>query len=115
MNRSKVIGFIAFVSKGSHICSGDALFVADSEKAMYDYVADSKPELKNVINTRKIRLENVMNSLEKGAAFAFNIESYKRFYPLAKELGLPVENINFDEAEKQENSLFIVRTQKKET
>lgn len=93
---------------------GDALFVTDSKQAMLDHLEETKPELKDKISIRKLRLSNALRSLKQGAAFAFNTEAYKRFYPLGKEFGLPLGEVDFDSVELQKESLFYVRIEKKE-
>lgn len=44
---------------------------------------------------RKTRFQEILQGLSLGAAYAFDEESYGRFYPLAREEGLPVVAADF--------------------
>jgi hypothetical protein len=47
--------------------------------------------------------------LELGGAYAFDRESYARFYPLALEAGIPVEAADFEGQRQQGERFFTVR------
>lgn len=109
MEHSKVIGFIAYVTKTSPVCFEDALLIAESEQSMLDFVKGIEPNPEKQVTIRKYRFEDILAGLQRGNAFAFNRESYGRFYPVAKAAGIPVENVNFDEMEKMGNHLFVLQ------
>jgi len=48
-----------------------------------------------------------LNGLKLGAAYAFDEESYQKFYPLARKEGLNVAEANFDEM-KSKGFLFLL-------
>jgi len=51
----------------------------------------------------------IMQGLELGAAYAFDKESYARFYPLALEAGLPVAAADFEAQRLKGGGFFTVR------
>jgi hypothetical protein len=50
---------------------------------------------------RKTRFGEIAQGMRLGGAYAFDSESYSRFLPLAKDVGLPVLDADFEAAKKR--------------
>ena len=86
-----VIGFFAYRSRLEVICvNEDACLVAGSKLAMKAYVVELDPANVGRTTIRKTRFGEIVRGLRLGAAYAFDEPAYSRFYPLAREAGLPV-------------------------
>jgi len=109
MIESKVIGYIAYIDKEYPICSGDACLISGSESEVLSKVMNINPENRDSYRTRKARFGDIVNGMQHGGAYAFDKESYSRFFPLAKQVGLNVSEANFEEMEKQGDEFFTVR------
>jgi hypothetical protein len=84
---SKVIGYFAYTPSGTVICDGDACIIAGSEEQIKSYLKRMpKGTEKEII--KKTRFGEIINGLNRGGAYAFDEQSYSRFYNLAKESGL---------------------------
>ncbi|MFP3941831.1 MAG: hypothetical protein ACLF0P_16170 [Thermoanaerobaculia bacterium] len=104
----KVVGYFAYLSRGKVICTdGDACLISGSVGAMKRYLAELAPEGASRATVKKTRFGEVLQGLELGAAYAFDRNSYRRFYPLAVRAGLPVEPADFDE--ESSGRFFTVR------
>jgi hypothetical protein len=110
---SKVIGYIASTSRTNVICTDvDACVVAGSEKAMNDHISELNINNKVMISVKKARFGDIVKVMRLGGKYAFDKESYSRFYPLGKKNGLLLENPNFDDIE-NEGKFFTVRIDSK--
>jgi len=109
MTDTKVVGFLAYINKETPLCSGDACVISSSEEEMYQYALGVNAEQIDLIKIRKVRFGDIFNGLQRGGAYAFNKESYERFFPLAKQKGLPVKEIDYKDAESKGKNLFIIR------
>lgn len=81
----RVIGYFSYTKSGMALCEGEACVIAESEELMQDYLKKSKitdDKEKNII--KKTRFGEIMMGLNKGALYAFDKGSYKRFSELAK-------------------------------
>ena len=102
MNRaidSKVIGYFAFSSPTAVICEGDACVISGSEKRMRNYIASAKVESSKRKTIKKTRFGEIIKGMKMGAPYAFDEESYNRFYPLANKIGLDLKEEDFSETE----------------
>lgn len=106
---SKVIGYFAYASPTEIVCTGKACVISGSQRAMRYYIAEIDPEgwKKNTI--KKTRFGEIMRGLQLGAAYAFDKESYGRFYPLARKEGLPVAEGDFKEQKSKGFRFFTVQ------
>jgi len=89
----KVIGYFAFASPTEVVCTGetgDACVISGSVR-------------------KKTRFGEILRGLKLGAAYAFDEESYKKFYPLARQEGLLVAEANFDEMKSKGFRFFTVQ------
>lgn len=96
---SKVIGYFAFSSLTAVICEGDACVISGSEQRMKDYVASATLESSQSNTIKKTRFGEIIKGMEMGAPYAFDEESYNRFYPLANKIGLDLKEEDFSETE----------------
>ncbi len=106
---SKVIGHFAYASPTKIVCTGKACVISGSQHAMRYYIAEIDPEgwKKNTI--KKTRFGEIMRGLQLGAAYAFDEESYGRFYPLARKEGLPVAEGDFKKQKSKDFRFFTVQ------
>jgi hypothetical protein len=107
---AKVIGYFAYLSPMEVVCTDvDACVVSGSSSAMQDYLAEIRPAGAAETKVKKTRFGEILEGLQLGAAYAFDEESYGRFYPLALEAGLPVEPADFEGSHRQGDRFFTVR------
>ena len=93
---TRVIGYFACLSPIDLICTDtDACVIAGSSDAMAQYLGEVAPDTVGA-TIRKTRFADILRGLQLGAAYAFDKESYARFYPLAREAGLVVQPAEFD-------------------
>jgi hypothetical protein len=106
---TRVIGYFAYLSPTDLVCTDtDACVIAGSGEAMQQYLSEMAPSTAGA-SVRKTRFVEILRGLNLGAAYAFDNESYARFYPLAREAGLDVAQPDFDEERKRGNRFFTVR------
>ena len=85
---SKIIGFIAQRKNSIDLlCDGESAVVAGSEKKMESYLTNSFGNEIAKYEIKKARYGHVLQCLKLGAAYSFDEESYRRFYPLAIQEG----------------------------
>jgi hypothetical protein len=106
---TRVIGYFAYLSPTDLVCTDtDACVIAGSGEAMQQYLSEMAPS-SAAAGVRKTRFIEILRGLSLGAAYAFDNESYARFYPLAREAGLDVAQPDFDQERKLGNRFFTVR------
>jgi len=91
---TKVIGYFSYKSQTEVTCEGDACIISGSENAMLDYLLSISKEAHDTSIIKKTRFGEIIQGLKRGAPYAFDEESYKRFYPLANRIGY---NLNEEE------------------
>lgn len=107
---SQVIGFFAYLPPMQVVCTDvDACVVSGSSGAMEKYLAEMHPHRTAAATVRKTRFGEILRGLQLGAAYAFDKESYARFYPLALEAGIPADAANFDAQPASGRRFFTVR------
>lgn len=92
---SKVIGYFAFSSPMGVICDGDACVISGSEEAMRNYIKSSLTESSKAVTIKKTRFGEIIQGMKKGAPYAFDEQSYNRFYPLANKMGFSLKEEDF--------------------
>lgn len=110
--KRKVIGYFAFDSPAEVVCTGDrgdACVISGSSRAMKAYVKEIDPDGLRKRIIKKTLFEEILRGLKLGAAYAFDEESYKRFYPLARKEGLQVAEANFEEMKSKGFRFFTVQ------
>lgn len=85
-DHTRVIGYFAFFPPMSVFCDGDACVIAGSEEAIMRYIGPDSSLSASTI--RKTRFGEILDGMRRGGAYAFDEQSYKRFYPLAAKAGL---------------------------
>jgi hypothetical protein len=108
----KVIGYFAFASPTEVVCTGDrgdACVISGSVRTMKAYVKEIDPDELKKRTIKKTLFGEILNGLKLGAAYAFDEESYKKFYPLARKEGLNVAEANFDEMKSKDFLFFTVQ------
>jgi len=107
---AKVVGYFAYLSAMQVVCTDvDACVVSGSSSGMEQYVAEVYAAEASRVTVKKTRFGEILRGLELGAAYAFDRESYSRFYPLALEAGIPVSAADFDDPRHQGTRFFTVR------
>src|SRR3954454_7912611 len=95
-NMMKVIGFFAYRTRYLVVCAEpDACIIAGSEDAMKQYIRELDAPHAEQYTIRKTRFCEILDGLALSAAYAFDKESYGRFFPLARETGLAVSEADF--------------------
>jgi hypothetical protein len=92
---SKIIGYFAFSSPMEVICEGDACVISGSEKSMRNYASSASPTSARIITIKKTRLGEIIKGMNMGAPYAFDEQSYNRFYPLANKVGFSLKEEDF--------------------
>ncbi|SLM30323.1 hypothetical protein MTBBW1_220015 [Desulfamplus magnetovallimortis] len=110
--KRKIIGYFAFVPPNQVVCTGDrgdACVISASSRTMKAFVKEIDPDdfTKRII--KKTSFEEILNGLKLGAAYAFDQDSYKKFYPLARKEGLQVAEANFEEMKSKGFRFFTVQ------
>ena len=86
-DESKVIGYFSYTNSGGVCCDGDACVIAGTEEKMKFYINRmEKSNEKDII--KKTRFGEIVNGMGQGGAYAFDEESYNRFYDLAITNGI---------------------------
>ena len=97
-DKSKVIGYFAKKSRIDVICvEKDACLIAGSESSMRKYLTEIDQD-KN-FSIGKVRFGDILKAMELGARYAFDKESYSRFYPLGIKNKLMLAEAEFNEEE----------------
>jgi hypothetical protein len=112
----KVIGYFAFASPTDVVCTGeagDACVISGSTQAMKTFLTEIDPQRQISHRIKKTRFGEILRGLTLGAAYAFDEESYARFYPLALEEGLQVAEANFAEMQPKGYRFFTVQLQER--
>jgi len=108
----KVIGYFAFASPTEVVCTGEAgnaCVISGSMTAMKSFLTEFDPDGQKRPTIKKTRFGEILNGLKLGAAYAFDEQSYKNFYPLARREGLPVAEANFNEMKSKGFRFFTIQ------
>jgi hypothetical protein len=96
----KVVGYFSHSPEGGVFCDGEACIVAGTETLMYLYIQEmiisdeNKKKAKSMV-VKKTRFGEILAGLTRGGVYAFDKESYLRFFSFAKKYELD----NFPEPE----------------
>ncbi|TYT74384.1 hypothetical protein [Desulfobotulus mexicanus] len=105
----KVIGYFAFASPTEVVCTDNACVISGSVGTMKAFLKEFDPEGLQKHTIKKTLFGEILNGLKLGAAYAFDEESYKKFYPLARQEGLNVAEANFEEMKSKNFRFFTVQ------
>ena len=89
-DKTRVIGYFAFSPPMGVVCDGDECVVVGSEDAMKGYLAKLGAATKSSPAVRKVRFEEILVGMFHGRTYAFDEESYSKFYPLAAKYGIDI-------------------------
>jgi len=85
---SKIIGYFAYSKTGNVFCDGDACIIAGTEESMRSYMKLMIYNLKELNIVKKTRFGEIIKGLEQGGAYAFDKESYIKFFSIAEKQDL---------------------------
>lgn len=105
---TKVIGVFALVPPMSVFCDADACIIAGSELSMKKYLS-SKPDASIKFQIKRTRFGEILQGLNMGGAYAFDQESYNRFYPLANKYGFNLKEENFSVPTETGRHFVVIR------
>ncbi|VAW71801.1 hypothetical protein MNBD_GAMMA12-2129 [hydrothermal vent metagenome] len=94
-NDSKVIGYFAKLSPTEVVCEGDACVISGSEKNMKIYLKSVTSNAQQHVTIKKTRFGEIIQGLNLGAPYAFDEQSYNRFYPIANKIGCNLNEEDF--------------------
>jgi len=106
---TKVIGYFAYASPTEVVCTDEACVITGSEEAMKDCIIEIDPDGRKKNTIKKTRFGEILKGLQLGAAYAFDEESFSRFYPLAKQEGLDVAEADFKKQKSEGWRFFTVQ------
>ena len=106
---SKVIGYFAFSSPTEVICDGDACVIAGSEQDMRNYIKSASPESSKKTTIKKTRFGEIIKGMKLGAPYAFDEQSYNRFYPLANRIGFSLKEEDFSKETETGYHFIVIR------
>lgn len=88
---TKVVGYFAYSGQEVICTNGEACVVTGSLESMKLHLQDSGIERHTI---KKTRFGEILKGLNLGSAYAFDGESYGRFYPLAMEERMAVPDLS---------------------
>ncbi len=106
---SKVIGYFAFRSPTTVICDGDACVISGSEQDMKNYIKSVFPESSKKITIKKTRFGEIVKGMKMGAPYAFDEQSYNRFYLLANKIGFDLKEEDFSDKAETGYHFVVIR------
>jgi hypothetical protein len=107
-NDKKVIGYIASYSRTEVLFVGDACLVMGSERKLQHHILKNVPEKRSKANFKKIRFVDIMRAINHGEKIVFDEESYNRFHPLGKQIGLQTEAPSCNTNEKSGSNFYLL-------
>jgi len=106
---SKVIGYYARLSPTEVVCDGDACVIAGSEQDMINYLKPVSSNVPKQTTIRKTRFIEIIQGMKLGAPYAFDEQSYNRFFPLANRIGFSLQEEDFSVPTETGRHFVIVR------
>ncbi len=105
---SKVVGYFAHIKSKGAFCDGDACIISGSEEMMRSYLCEIDGGANFAI--KKTRFGEIVEGIKRGGAYAFDKESYDRFYSIAELnsiTGLPSRDMFLEYPEEKMNLVRI--------
>lgn len=91
-SHTKVIGYFAHSGVDVICTESAACVISGSRDALERHLSELEHAEINNYTIKKTRFGEILKGIALGAAYAFDKESYIRFYPLAVAEGLPVSD-----------------------
>jgi hypothetical protein len=104
----KVIGYIAKYSRTEVLFVGEACLIMGSEKQFQDHISKNVPEHKTKLSLKKIRFADIIRSINNAEKIILDEESYKRFRPLGKKIGLQTDIPSSDTNETGVSNFYLI-------
>lgn len=109
---TRVVGVYAYFGPGKVFLYENGCVVAGSEQLITQYMRSLANETVKGMTISKLRFGEIYEGLKTGAAYAFDKQSYSRFYSLARRAG--VDDLQgFPECPTNELHLMKVQFNKK--
>lgn len=108
---AKVIGYFAYTKSIYAYCDGDACIIAGSDLLMKHYL-QKVPNVMKEYTIKKTRFGEIIEGIKRGAAYAFDEESYERFITCAKNNaieGLPTNDMLLEPPPNCDSDMHFVR------
>ena len=105
---TKVMGYFALHPPQDILCDGDACIIAGSELAMKHYI-ESLSEPDTIFQVKKTRFEEILRGLSMRGAYAFDEESYGRFFPIANKNSFNLKAEEFPPTETGRHFVIVGR------
>ena len=108
MSSTKVIGYFSINPPADCFCDGEALIVAGSHAAIKRmlFIA-GRPHVSSK-HIMKAKFGEVLAGMERGGAYAFDAESYRKFAALEKDRGIPCSEFDFTPTSPDEIKLVTI-------
>ena len=87
-DRTRVIGVYAYSEPGKVLLYQEACVVTGSEEFIRNYIRSLPHSPAKRMQISKMRFGELLDGLHSGAAYAFDRQSYGRFYNLARRSGI---------------------------
>ena len=79
-----------------------------SEKKFQQHLSKNAPEKKSKANLKKIRFGEIIRAIQHDEKIVFDEESFNRFYPLGKQLGLYLEASSSNAQKRGGSNFYLV-------
>ena len=106
---SKIIGYYARLSPAEVVCDGDACVIAGSEQDMINYLKTISSDAPKQATIKKTRFIEIVQGMKLGAPYAFDEQSYNRFFPLANRIGFSLKEEDFSVPTETGRHFVIIR------
>lgn len=108
-----LIGYIAALQLNV-LCDGDACIVIGSKFKFKSHLASNDQTRDKDYALKKAWFDDILTGIQYGAAYAFDQEAYRLFYPLAQRAGLDLKQEDFSTpppADLSQPPIHLVRVQ----
>ena len=69
--------------------------ISGSEQGIRNYITSVSPESSQKTTIKKTRFGEIINGMKLGVPYAFDEQSYNRFYPLSNKIGFNLKEEDF--------------------
>jgi len=108
----KVVGYFSYSEAGCAFCNDGACIIAGTDELMRFYIKQLLSKHEKIGMVKKTRFEEIMMGLQFGEAYAFDMESYVKFFSLATQYGIAdLPELNSVCIERSPDGLDFIRIQ----